>query len=75
MKSDIQKASRLELPVKPANGGQIYLLYKRPLGYSDMIPILIAVFDDVEKALDQKYKLQRDDYANSYFIEDSRLSV
>ncbi len=69
------KAIPIEPPVKPANGGQIYLLYKRLLGYSDMTPILVAVFDDVEKALDQKYKLQRDDYANSYFIEDSRLSV
>lgn len=67
--------SRVGKPVKPANGGQIYLLYKRLLGYSDMTPILVAVFDDVEKALDKKYQLQKDDHANSYFIEDSRLSV
>jgi hypothetical protein len=69
------KSGRVELPVKPESGGQIYLLYKRLLGYSDMTPILVEIFADVEKALDKKYKLQKDDHANSYFIEDSRLSV
>jgi hypothetical protein len=73
---ELEDGSNLvEAPVKPANGGQIYLLYKRLLGYSDMTPILVAVFAGVEKALDEKYKLQKDDHANSYFIEDSRLSV